>query len=534
MQNEFQTIPFESDECLTKGICSISPALSSIQEIILLYIKELSFYLTKLKDFGITNDAIKEVVTFALFNILTNAEYKQEQFKDILTKLYDFIVQSKALYEKQCLERNVEIKTTKSYFKYSKSFDLSDAIRKGEKYFLKKSTTFTLEQKNLYDILLFLVKSITIKLIELDRLGKNNDEAYYAILSTLETIGSREFSEARFRDQIKETIEVYYKTLVQVFYSQVERYGQISLTDVSFSAEIGKAILVSGSDFKKLEDVLEATKDKGINIYTHGLEMLMAHSFKKFRTYPHLRGHFGSSVESSIVDFATFPGAILMTKGTLQRIEYLFRGKLFTLDPIPPVGVVQIKDNNYEPLINSTLNSKGFTHEQKKSSIKVGFDINLIHKRIDDVVDKIIDKKIKNLYIVGLTNYTEKCPQYFEQFFKLLPKDSFAFSLNYDIDKENVYHQSSFCDYTLFYKILKRINKKKPLNEINITTFITKCDKNTIANLLYLKQIGIKNVYTCKCPTTLINPMVMKTLEDSFDIKEFSNPQKDINDTLKD
>ncbi len=43
MHNDYQMMQNESDECLTKRICSVSPALSSVQEIILLYIKNFRF-----------------------------------------------------------------------------------------------------------------------------------------------------------------------------------------------------------------------------------------------------------------------------------------------------------------------------------------------------------------------------------------------------------------------------------------------------------------------------------------------------------
>ena len=40
-----------------------------------------------------------------------------------------------------------------------------------------------------------------------------------------------------------------------------------------------------------LELLLEQTKDKGINIYTHG-EMLPAHAYPELKKYPHLKGNF--------------------------------------------------------------------------------------------------------------------------------------------------------------------------------------------------------------------------------------------------
>ena len=65
------------------------------------------------------------------------------------------------------------------------------------------------------------------------------------------------------------------------------------------------------------------------------------------------------------------------------------------------------------------------------------------------------------------------------------------------------------------------------MKELNITIFLTSCDKHTISNLLYLRHSGIKNLYMCKCPPTLINPTLIKTLLTTFGIKEFSDPQKD-------
>lgn len=526
---------YEGDECFAKGICSLNPNLSSIHEIILLYLKELGFYLTRLKKFGITNELIKETVMYAFFNLVTNVDYNQEQFKKIISNLYDYIYQSKFLYEKACSERNIEMEIHKTYFKYSKSFDLSDAIRKGEKYFNKRSHSLSAKQKDFYDILLFLGKSMAIKLLELQRLGKDHEEAYYEILSLLNADISGSFTEESIKIQIKNTIEVYYGLVKQVFYTQKELYGENVPTDVSFSTVPGKAILVSGSDLKKLENVLKATEGTEISVYTHSIEMLMAHTFPKLKSHPNLVGHFGSSMESSLVDFASFPGSILMTKANLQKVEYLYRGRLFTLDPISSPGIVMIKNNNYEPLIKSALSAKGFLHGIKKPSMKVGFDENEINQKIDQVVEKIKAQEIKHLYIVGLLNLPNLVYKtYFEEFFKLMPKECFVFSLCCPINTKNVFHLDSFYDYSLFYKIIKRLTEKMgDIKNIDLSIFLTKCDKHTISNLLYLGYIGIKSLLMSKCPTNVLNPSLMKTLQETFNIREITDSKSDLDYTLR-
>lgn len=533
MYHEFKAIHKESDECLSNGICAISPIVSSINEIVLLYLKELSFYLSNLRSYGIVNQQIKDVIIDAIFNIVTNSEYDQKEFSILISTLYDYIYQSKALYEKYCYENNLDIQVSKNYFKYSKSFNLSDAIRKGEKYFLKKSNTFSSKQKELYDILLFLAKSITIKIVEIERLGEAYEEAYWAVLELLNTMSIEGFTEENVKKKIEEVIEVYYEVMNMVYSVQKKLYGEIERTEVSFSTEQGKAILVSGSDFKKLELVLKAVENTDINVYTHGLEMIMAHAFPKFKSNPRLKGHFGSGMESTLVDFAAFPGAILMTRGTLQRVEYLYRGRLFTLDPIAPQGVVKLKIDNFQPLINSALDARGFSKVIHNSPVMVGFDESEVNKKIGDIINKVLTGEIKHLYIIGLIYALHSHRDYFEKFFMLLPSDCYAISICCPVNTHNIFHLEAFNDYSYLYKILKEIKRKVPLENINITTFLTKCDKHTISNLLYLKHAGVKNVYMCKCPTTLLSPGLMQTFCDVFGIKEISDPKQDLDDTLK-
>lgn len=533
MYNNFQQAPaFENDECLTKGLCSINPTLTSIQEIVMLHIKQLAFYILKLKELGGENTAIKELIISSLFNIVTNAEYNQEEFHTLITKMDQNIAQSKILYESCCKKSNITTEEIKTYFKHGKRFDLTDAIIKGEKYFLKKINSFTTQQKSLFDIMLFLVKSVTIKIVEAQRLGMDYDEAYYAILTMLNAMNFAEFSEENAKQEISKFLHAYYKILKEIFYTQIKIYGEISPSTVSFSTVVGKAILVSGSDYKKLETVLKATEGTEINVYTHGMEMLMAHAFPKLRAYKNLKGHFGASLDSAMIDFASFPGAILMTKGTLQKIEYLYRGRLFTTDPIAPMGVVKIKENDFTPLIKSALEARGFTKTQQKPPAQVGFKIKDVEEKIEIVLNKLIKKGIKHLYILGLLNLYTPNKQYFEKFLKLLPKDCYALSLSYKENRENVLYFDSLYDYSIIYLILKQIREKIALKEIDISIFLTRCDKHTISNLLYLKEIGIKNVYMCKCSPTLINPAIVKTLQETFNIKEITDAKTDLEATL--
>jgi hydroxylamine reductase len=72
--------------------------------------------------------------------------------------------------------------------------------------------------------------------------------------------------------------------------ANTETFGTPTPTTVPLSVEKGPFIVITGHDLYDLKLLLEQTKDKGINIYTHG-EMLPAHAYPELKKYPHLKGN---------------------------------------------------------------------------------------------------------------------------------------------------------------------------------------------------------------------------------------------------
>ena len=53
-------------------------------------------------------------------------------------------------------------------------------------------------------------------------------------------------------------------------------------------------ILISGHDLKDLEELLEQTAGKGVDVYTHS-EMLPGQYYPAFKKYPHFAGNYGNA-----------------------------------------------------------------------------------------------------------------------------------------------------------------------------------------------------------------------------------------------
>lgn len=531
--NYYKAEPYEYDEILSKGAYSINPALSSLQEVILIYLKELAYYILQLKGLGANNEIIKENIIESILGIVTNVDYNQQQFQRIVIMLSQDLSQAKVLYAGLCAKNKQKPQFLKTHFKHSKNFDIAEIIRKGEIYFIKKNASYTLDQKNLFDMMFSLAKSMCIRITQIRSYKKDYDAAYNSILTLLNTMNFDEVSDIDAKSIIETCSFEYHQLMKELSDAQEEAHGKRESVYISFAPRNGKAILVSGIDMIQLEDILKATKNRGIDVYTHGITMLMAHTLENFRKYPNLVGHFGKGSETSLFDFAAFPGAILTTRYLFQKVDYLYRGRLFTTDSLAPKGVVKIKDGDYEPLIQAALASKGFTKKQQEVILRVGFRQKEMEKKVHEIIEKMKKNEIKHLYIIGLLKLENGYREYFTKFLKLMPKDCYALSLAYDESEENILHVDSFYDYLFIYKVLEQISEKTPLHNLRISMFITKCDQYTISNIINFINLGIKDIYLCKCIPTVINPALSTTMRKTFGINEFSTPEKDLERTLE-
>ena len=137
--NYYQYDDYNFDSCTTKGVCSADPTISSLQEVIMMYIKQLAFYTLRLKKRGVSNEVIKDNIINTLSGLVSNTEYSQEQFKNIIMTIYENLRQSKILYERICKDNNISVEKLENRLNINKKFDLNEAIKQGEKEFIKKN-----------------------------------------------------------------------------------------------------------------------------------------------------------------------------------------------------------------------------------------------------------------------------------------------------------------------------------------------------------------------------------------------------------
>lgn len=515
----------------SKGSSPQNPSLIFLYEILIAYLRELSVYLLKLKGLGITNEKVKEDFLNSISSMVINIEYTTENFIEIIARLYDDMIQAKEVYISVCERNNLKTEIFRSILKDPRKLSLSDLIRQGQELFMLKYNSLNPDQMSLFEFLLNLVKSICIYLIQLRELGVDDEKAFEGLYFLAGMKNSPKVFAKEAKKAIKDLLEINKRLLQKLYEVQIERYGEIESTEICLSTKSNKAILISGSNLKELELLLEATKGKGIDIYTHG-NMLLAHAYPKFKTYSHLVGHFGEELENYLLDFSKFPGVIFLTKHSFLKVENLYQCRIYTADVIAPQGIGIVKNNNFEKLIETALRAEGFTKIIEKPTLKLTLSEKEILDKVTEITQKIEEGEIKCFFAMQEPN-AKRQENYFNNFLNLLGSDCFVLSFSYFNPNASISHIESDYEIFLLYKALEILRRKISIEELNLIILFTSCGINILAHAVYIKQIGIKKVYFADCPPNLFSPTLIDSIRRIFDIKFYTNPEDDLKEMLK-
>lgn len=506
---------YEYNDCVSMGACSISPNISSMQEVMLVLLRQIAYYLVKLRDLGINRLNIAHDLVREIASVDTVKDLTEVQVLNSFSKEYNNLISVRKEYLKQCKVHNVLCADLKHLIKLSPKTKLSEILKMGDKEFLQKYKKATIDQKYFFEILFATVKSVCLNLITLNDFDMDCEEAVDTVLDGLNLFNKNKVSSNTIKDMAQCLAQEDILLLKLINNAQIKHFGNIQKNEVSHSTMPNKAIMVSGSNLNDLKNVLLAVEGKGIDVYTNG-NLLIAHSFPYFKEFSCLSGHFGSGVTPNILDFATFPGAILLTKNEAQNIEYLYRGRLFTTDKIVPKGVAKIENNDFTPLINSALQAKGFAKGQKRDFEMVGFNA----KELQEIIDKIKTINPEKIYIIGLSNLSLKQKEYFKTFYNQLSDKDVVITFSYNPHKKNVFAINIGNDYAILYAVLHKIFEYIPITSEKLSFFLTKCEVNSLSNIINLKNNGAKNIYLSDCPPIVINPAVLRAFIKMFDIKQ--------------
>ena len=510
----FSQYNYEYNECVARGICSTLPGISALMEVFFVVIRQIAYYLLKLKMIGEdTNNEDKILIN--LLSVAIKNTYSDEQILSLVNSAYTNLQKIRSTYLNKCKEFKIEKSDVNKLINLDSNMNLKDIINLGENVFHERYRLYSSEEKDYMELLNIIIKSTADNLIHLLDYDIPNEKFILEILEALNLMNRKKVSLNKYRSFISNLVNIDNEISNIIYNLRIKYFGDISKVSVSYSTNKGKAILVSGSGLEDLKTLLEYLKDTDIDVYTHD-DLLSVHAYKYFRDCKNLKGHFGICQENCILDFAVFPGAIFLTKNSKVHTDYLYRGRLFTMSEIVPKGAKKISKNDLHSLVESAITSKGFAKGQTRPEDVVGFDEVELREIFEVLSKNLKDKKIDKILVI----YPNSTPsKNLDEIISRQDDKTYILNLSHEeLDVKNYSKINVANSRYLLSKVMKLFFEYVSFNNTKINFYIQNCEPSSISNIIYLSEKGFKNISILNCSPNSIRP----TLKD-FILKKYGN-----------
>jgi hydroxylamine reductase len=382
-------------------------------------------------------------------------------------------------------------------------------------------------------------------------LGYEDDTVMDFFAKALAAVGSEDMGQEELLPLVMEAGKVNLACMALLDKANTETYGTPVPVTVPLTIEKGPFIVVTGHDLLDLYHLLEQTKDKGINIYTHG-EMLPAHAYPKLKAYPHLKGNFGTAWQSQQKEFAHIPAPILFTTNCLMPVKDSYYDRVFTTSVVAYPDMVHIEgegaEKDFTPVIEKALELGGYPEDHPMTGINggttvtTGFGRETVLSNAGTIVDAVKSGAIRHFFLVGGCDGARPGRNYYTEFVKQAPSDTIILTLacgKYrfnDLDIGNIGPFPRILDMGQCNDAYGAISVAVALaeafecgvNDLPLTLVLSWYEQKAVCILLTLLSLGIKNILLGPSLPAFVSPNVLHLLVEQFGLTPISTPEEDL------
>ncbi|MDD6599951.1 MAG: hydroxylamine reductase [Galactobacillus timonensis] len=401
--------------------------------------------------------------------------------------------------------------------------------------------------RSLKSLILFGIRGMAAYAYHAGVLGYTNDEVNQFFVKALCAIGENH-SMDQLLPIVMEVGQVNYKCMEMLDRANTETFGNPEPATVSLKVEKGPFIVVSGHDLYDLKQILEQTKDKDINVYTHG-EMLPAHGYPELRKYPNLKGNFGTAWQNQQKEFANIPAPVVFTTNCLMPPRDSYKDRVFTTEVVSYPELVHIGDDkDFTPVIEKALELGGYTEDTQFTGINGGTTVmtGFAHHTVLGVADKLIEAvksgQIKRFLLVGGCDGARPGRNYYTNLVKNTPADTVILTLACgkfrfnDLDLGTVAGLPRILDMGQCNDAFSAIQVALALadafgcsvNELPLSIILSWYEQKAVCVLLTLLSLGIRNIKLGPTLPAFISPNVLDYLVKTYNIAPIGTVDDDL------
>ena len=476
------------------------------------------------------NAGTHKLVIEGLFTTITSVNFNNDTISEIIDK----VETEKARLVPDC-------------------YACADSCGRTDNYDMKKQWEEDEDIRSLKSLILFGIRGMAAYAYHAAVLGYADTAVNSFFLKALFTIGLDGWEVSELLPVVMEVGEINLRCMALLDRANTETYGHPEPTEVSLTVEKGPFIVISGHDLYDLKQLLEQTKDKGINIYTHG-EMLPAHAYPELKKYPHLKGNFGTAWQNQQKEFADLPAPVLFTTNCLMPPKASYADRVFTTEVVSYPEMVHIgEDKDFTPVIEKALVLGGYPDEMQFTGINggekvmTGFGHHTVLSAADQVVEAVKSGAIRHFFLVGGCDGARPGRNYYTEFVKQTPDNSIVLTLacgKYrfnDLDLGTIGGLPRLMDVGQCNDAYSAIRVAVALadafgcgvNELPLSMVLSWYEQKAVCILLTLLHLGIRNVLIGPSLPAFISPNILKYLVENYQITPITTPEADMRMLLK-
>lgn len=528
--------------CTVRGVCGKLPEVAALQDLLGHTIKGLALYAHEGRKVGVTDERVNRFTAEALFSTLTNVNFDAKRFEEFIGEAVSL---RKALQEKvKKAGGNVDFLAPVAKLEVESGLDalVKQAEEMGQPWNKKEPEDIV----SLQQILYFGMKGVSAYAHHASVLGREDEQVYAFLHEGLVALTKTGLPMEELLGLVLKCGGINLKTMEMLDAANTGTYGHPVPTEVPLGYRKGKAILVSGHDLQDLKKILEQTEGKGINVYTHG-EMLPAHGYPELKKHKHLYGNFGTAWQRQQKEFPEFPGPIVMTTNCIREPKESYMASIYTREVVGWPGATHIVGDDYSEVIEKALSMPGFTEDEDKGSVMVGFAHNAVMDVADKVIEAVKSGAVKHIYLVAGCDGAKPGRNYYTEFVEKTPQDSLILTLAcgkyrfYDQDLgaiggiPRLLDMGQCNDAYSAVKVASALSEafELDINDLPLSLIISWYEQKAVAVLLTLLYLGLKDIRLGPSMPAFVTPNVLNVLVEKFNIMPIGTAEEDLAATLK-
>lgn len=525
--------------CTMLGVCGKHPETSARMDLLLYAVRGISIINRALRTKGEPSRDASHFVIDALFTTITNANFDNAFLDDFIRRAF----QIKNLLAGTAKKQGIELPDLPQVEFYASPEDA------------EKSEPFTgvLAEENpdirgLKQLAIYGCKGMAAYARHAANLGFE-DDVYAIIENAMAETARPDIDPDELFSLVLNVGEGGVKVMALLDTANTHTYGNPEITKVDIGVRNRPGILISGHDLKDLEELLEQSADKGVDVYTHS-EMLPAQYYPAFKKYPHFAGNYGNAWWKQTDEFESFNGVFLFTSNCIVPP----RKNCTYLDRVYTTGVVGLPGTHHIPQAHDGKPkdfSQLIAHAQKcppPTAIEHGEIIGgFAHHQVIELAPKILDLikrgKIRKFVVMAGCDGRFPSRDYYTNFAQALPNDCVILTAGCakyrynklplgDIEGVPRVLDAGQCNdsYSLvrIALALRDALGLKDVNQLPIVYNIAWYEQKAVIVLLALLALGVRNIHTGPTLPAFFTPDILKVLQDKFHIGTITNVQQDI------